>query len=180
MQGYIVFGQHNGSFAFYGRSDVRRCEKCGELLAKWDESLAGLKIKRRKYEVSATYDGVTVVSRRFQSVYDSNRLEGLVFQELPSAPDFLAVMATDVVQFDAKERETRFINKCPVCGRFEEVIGATPAYLMEGEVVPDRGFVRSDLEFASFDEKGPLILCGPAAGEVLKKARFRGLDLEEF
>lgn len=159
---------------------LRRCEACGELLDKWNEPLIGLKIKRRKYDISYTYDCMAVVSQRFKDVVETESLSGLVFRPLPDDPGFYAILAEPVVMFDAERRGTTFKNQCPVCGRYEEVIGATPVYLKEGETVPARGFARTDLEFASGDGKHPLLLCGMEAGRVLKNAGLKGLDLVEF
>jgi hypothetical protein len=160
---------------------VRRCAKCGELLAKWDEPLTGLKIKKRQYDISCTYDGVDVVSRRFKEVCDVNELDGLKFIPLPDDPDFFQIQATDTVAFDAEKRKTQFINQCNECGRYESVIGATPVFLKENSsVIPDLGFVRTDLEFASGDEKSPVLLCGISAGRILKKANLKGLDLTDI
>ena len=159
------------------RSGVRRCTNCGELLAKWDEPLTGLRIKKRRYDISCTYDGVTVVSHRFKDVYETNNLTGLKFIPLPDDPDFFQIQATDIVPFDANRRGTRFEKQCSVCGHYKSVVGATPVYLKDGSSIPDKGFVRTDLEFASDDEKSPLFLCGQTAGGILNAAKLKGLDL---
>lgn len=131
MQGYIVGGEDNGSYAFRepaavredsywyeanqtlvpnragrSRSGVRRCVGCGELMDKWSEQLAGLRIKRRQFDISGTYDGVLVVSRKFKQVYDSASLTGLRYIQLPDGPSFYQVQATDVVAFDAEKRNS--------------------------------------------------------------------------
>jgi hypothetical protein len=162
------------------RHGMNRCEACGELLDKWHEPLAGLKIKRRKYDISCTYDGLTIVSQRFRDIVEAESLHGLVFRQLPDDPGFYAIQAKPVVKFDAVRRGTTFENQCPVCGYYEEVIGATPVYLKERETVPVRGFARTDLEFASGDAKHPLLLCDLETGRVLKNAGLKGLDLVEF
>jgi hypothetical protein len=159
---------------------VRRCAVCGELLAKWDEKLTGLKLKKRRYDVSGTYDGVVVVSEAFKAVYDSNHLEGLAFVPLPDDPVFFSINAITIVAYDFQRRQTSFGKKCQVCGKYEHVTGARPVFLKEGATIPASGFVRTDLEFAGGDEKHPLLLCGPSAGEVLRKAKMKGLYLEEF
>ncbi len=158
-------------------AEHRRCERCGELLDKWNEPLVGLVIKKRKYDISVTYDGVVAVSQRFKSVYDQSGLSGLQFEPLPNDPEFLKIWPSKSVRFDAEKRKTRFEKRCPACGRFESIVGATPVYLVEGESLPDKGFVRTDLEFASGDEKHPLILCGNLAGRILKDAHLKGVDL---
>jgi len=199
MVAYVVYGNKNDSYAFReypplteyqrihqelipdmsgrSRSGVRRCEVCGELLAKWDEPLVGLVVKKRKYDIATTYDGVMVVSGGFKAAYEENGLSGLVFRQLPDDPSFFSVQATRVVAFDAERRKTRFIKPCPVCGHFESVIGATPVFLKAGNAIGEREFVRTDLEFASGDEKHPLLLCGDAAAKALSSAKLKGLDL---
>jgi ribosomal protein S14 len=199
MQAYIVYCQDNDSYAYReypsltkyerihqtlvpdmsgtNRRGVRRCEACGELLAKWDEPLNGLVITKRRYDISCTYDGVTVVSECFKSTYEAASLKGLTFCRLPDDNAFFAISAGRVVPFDADRRETRFIDQCPKCGRFESVVGATPAYLKKGTRIGPREFVRTDLEFASEDEKSPLLICGEQAAKVLSKAKLKGLDL---
>jgi hypothetical protein len=156
---------------------LQRCQVCGELLHKWDEPLAGLVVKKRRYDIGITYDGVEVVSRRFKSVYEETALAGLVFRQLPNDPEFFSIRASRAVVFDAARRGTSFENACPVCGRFESVIGATPPFLEAGTEVGEREFVRTDLEFASNDEKSPLLICGGFAAQSLSAAKLRGLDL---
>jgi hypothetical protein len=159
------------------RAGLRRCEKCGELLAKWEETLAGLIIKKRKYDVSVTYDGIVVVSRQFMEVFDHDKLEGLLFERLPDDPVFYRVLAKRAVEFDAQRRMTSFTRLCPECGRFASVIGATPVYLKPGFQIGVREFVRSDLEFGSNDGKHPLLLCGEIAAKTLSAATLKGLVL---
>ena len=159
------------------RRGLRRCESCGELLAKWDEHLAGLVVKKRKYDIGITYDGIVVVSQRFISAYESSHLYGLVFRQLPDDPEFFAVQATRIVEFDAPRRGTRFVKQCPTCGRYESIVGATPVYLKNGQSVAGDEFVRTDLEFGSNDEKNPLLLCGKVAEESMLKFKLKGVGL---
>jgi hypothetical protein len=159
------------------RASVSRCWQCGELLTKWDEPLDGLKIKKRRYDISVTYDGIDVASKRFKEIYESNALVGFKFIRLPDDPDFYQIQAELVVALDPIG--SRFEKQCPVCGIYESVICPSEK-LLEGQTIPDRAFARSDLEFASNDEKHPLLFCGPAAGEVLKNANLKGLYLKEF
>lgn len=199
MQTFVVTGQYVDSYAFREypslttnqrvhqgivpsfQSDtiagLRRCELCHELLAKWDEALDNLVISRRTLDFGVTYDGITVVSHRFKSAYDSKEMAGLNFRELPCDQSFFAVNATIVVPFDAKRRKTRFINACRRCGNFESVVGATPVFLMCGTEIGEWQFVRTDLEFGTRDEKSPLLICGSAAADALMDANLNELDL---
>jgi hypothetical protein len=205
MIGYRLSIQFNDSYAFRDRptigegnpsyelhqaivpdmsgtphSGVRRCGTCGALLEKWDDSLPGLVIKKRCFDIAITYDGVLVVSKAFKTVYESNGLSGLRFVPLPDDPTFCSINAAGVVEFDAVRRGTRFVRQCATCEQFESIVGATPIYLKEGSMIPDVGFVRTDLEFGSEDERHPLLLCGASAGKALDNAALNGLDLVEF
>lgn len=164
---------------FYDRADVRRCPACKELLSKWDEDLTIVPIgKYRKYDIGASYDGVCIFSRRAKAVYDQAGMTGLQFTQL-AHPDLFAVQASTIVQYDSVRRGTRFEKKCDVCGRYKYVAGATPAYLMPGSNVPPLGFARTDIEFASNDEKHPLLICGDEAAAILRAANLKGLELKK-
>jgi len=162
------------------RSGLRRCEACGELLDKWNESLEGFIVRKRKLDISSSYDGVTVVSVRFKSMYESTDLSGLVFCQLPDDPKFFAIRPERAVEYDAERRGTRFVKPCPQCGRYESVVGATPVYLKPGAEIAANEFVRTDLEFGSDDEKSPLLLCGNSAAMALRAANLEGLELERL
>lgn len=197
---YCIYGADNDSYAFRAspdltelqqlhqtlvpdmsgeaRADVRRCEACGTLLDKWNESLVELVVKKRKFDISHTYDGVIVVSARFKSVYKSAELSGLHFRQLPDDPDFFAIRPERAVEYDPERRGTRFENRCSQCGLYESVAGATPVFLKQGATVKSDEFVRTDLEFGSDDEKSPLLLCGSLAAKAMKAAGLKGLDLK--
>lgn len=200
MNAFVVYKKDNDSYAF--RRDpkitehqrthqalvpdmsgetlpgVQRCLSCGELLNKWDAPLVELVVRKRKYDISTTYDSVAVASERFKAIYDANGLTGLVFQRLPRAPGFFGIQANRIVGFDAESSETRFLNQCDKCGHFESVVGVTPVFLKHGNRIQANEFARTDIEFGSNDEKGPLLLCGHEAARVLSEASVKGLELE--
>ncbi len=202
MRAYSVYGQDNDSYAFRdyppvtenqriyqeiapdmsaaSRPELRRCKACGEILDKWAEPLSNLVVKKRKYDIGSTYDGMTIVTTRFKDAYEAASLSGLEFRQLPNDAGFFAIRPHKWVVFDAERRKTRFINACPECHRFESVVGATPVYLKAGVEIGTHEFVRTDLEFGSNDEKHSLILCGQSAAHALQAARLAGLDLIEF
>jgi hypothetical protein len=145
-------------------------------MAKWDESLHGLTLRKRRYDISETYDGVTVVTQRFKSVYMVGGLSGLSFRQLSNDTEYFAIQAVRSVPFDAERRRTRFLGLCPTCKRYESVIGATPGYIKTGYGVAGNEFVRTDLEFGSGDEKSPLLICGEHAAGVLRREKLRSVD----
>jgi hypothetical protein len=204
-EGFTVVGHDNDSFAFHSSPDEsrrarvpriqqsvlpdmsglpypghKRCPKCGELLDKWNEPLHGFVVKKRRLDLSSTYDGVAVASEKFRVTYVKHKLTGLKFIALPDDPAFFQVQAKAIVKFDFKSGGTEFENQCPKCKRFESVTGADPVRLLRGGTIPGRGFVRTDLEFGGGDEKSPRLLCGIKAGQVLKAAKLRGLCLRRI
>jgi hypothetical protein len=161
------------------RPGLRRCDGCGELLNKWDEPLTGLVVKNRKYDIGTTYDGVTIVSKRFNEAYEAANLSGLDFLQLPDDSEFFVIRPVREIAFEAERSQTRFINQCSLCERFESVV--TPYdYLKANSQIGYREFVRTDLEFGSGDEKHPLLLCGEFAANALNAAKLNGLDLIEI
>jgi hypothetical protein len=177
MELFTVFGHENDLYFFYGRNDVTRCPRCGQLLRKWDENLRIVVIPPRlKLDVSYSYDGVVVVSPRFRHVYDSSDLTGLSFGELQNG--YWWIRPQQAVKYDVEKRGTRFMLQCSECGIYKEVAGATPAFLVPPSNVGPMAFVRTDVEFGSGDEKSPLVICGEAAARVLQAADLSGLELE--
>lgn len=173
---YRLSAKDNGLYFFRGRRDVRRCSACGALKNKWGEDIGSAAwTGNLKDEVSNSYDGVLVVSPRFRSVVEGDGMTGLDFRHL--AGGFFNALPNSVVPFDSVRRLTRFEKKCKECGQYGSVIGATPVFLLPGAEPPENGFVRTDLEFGSGDEKAPIILCGDKAADRLLREHLSGLDL---
>jgi hypothetical protein len=175
---FLVYGHDNDLYFFDERDDVRRCESCGQLLNKWEEDLTVVPIPRKlKLDVSASYDGVVVVSRRFRELYERTGMAGLRFTGLSETA--FAVQPDATVKFDTENGDTRFSDRCDDCGQYETAVCTTEAFQRDGNDVSDMGFARSDLEFGSGDEKSPLIICGDSAARILRKAKLKGLELEK-
>lgn len=154
-----------------------RCKKCGELLDKQNQSLVGLQISKRKFDISKTYDGIMIASKRFRKSYVDNGLTGLIFTIIPDDHEFYSMHTTRRVKYDSKQRETEFFDECPFCNQYKSIIGATPIILMRGESIEDTEFVATDIEFGNDDQKSPLLLCGETCAKVLKQAQLKGVDL---
>lgn len=175
MKLHVVHGYHNDLYAFYGRTDVPRCSACGGLIDKWNIKLLQIEVPvSLRKDVSMTYDGVTIVSARFVQVVTENMLRGLQFHAIGGG--FSVLLATRRVTFDSVSRSTKFENKCSECGQYMAVAGASPAFLYPPVAIAPDEFVWTDVEFGSGDEKRPLLICGDAAGTVLRRARLKGLD----
>jgi len=163
-------------FSGKDRSGVHRCNECGEIISKWEISPAGIVVNNHAYDLSVTYDGLIVASEKFMLAYKENNLTGLEFRQLPDDPLFYAIHAIKKVEFDSEKRKTRFVNPCQKCGQYQSVVGATPIYLKGSAIIQEREFVTTDLEFGSGDEKGPLLICGQKAAEIMIAANLKGVD----
>lgn len=177
IAGFVIYGHDNQSYAFADHPSHLRCA-CGLYIDKWKQLPVNFRLCRRSLDVSATFDGATIVSERFRHLYQNSRWSGLEFRDLPSEPGFFQIVASAVIVFDSVTRGTRFLDLCTICGRFRSVAGATPVFLGVPGAIPSNSFVRTDVEFGTGAEMHPLIICGAETGQTLKMAGLRGLDLE--
>src|SRR5262245_49189494 len=170
-------GFHDWRFGKNGVPHPATCATCGR---KTDPSYVNpeFKAKKRAWDISETYDGYRIVSKRFRDFCRTEGWAGLEFVVLPADNSFFVLRLSLVLPFDSQRRGTRFEQPCPSCGEFYDVIGATPAYL-RGITGPIRdGFFRSDLEFASGPEQSPLIFVGIDTAKLLEKQGFQKFYLK--
>jgi hypothetical protein len=158
---------------------VRRCRECENILDKWNTPLHGFTVVRRQLDCGLTHDGIYVVSQRFKEACEHNHIVGLEFEPLPDDPGFFSLRASRSVQVDAARRNVRFSKQCATCKQFDEVTGATPVFVLPGEIIGELECVRTDLEYACHDEKGFMLLCGEQAASILRGERLNGLVIQE-
>ena len=172
--GYKLGGQDNDTYMFRDDSCLPKCNGCGYRL---DFSPTNPKyvLRKGKDDVSHTYDGQTIVSKAFKEHCERNGYRGIRFGAFENDPNHFHLILTQIVKFDAIRRKVRFENLCPQCGNYESVVGARPAYLLVDKALDD-GFYRSDLLFASGNEKHPLTLVGIQTRAKLKVSGLRGLE----
>lgn len=153
------------------------CSKCGR---KTDPTYINpdFRLKRRKWDAGATYDGYTIVSERFKALCEDRRWPGVSFTPLPAESGFYVLTLTELLRFDAVRRETRFEDWCPSCKAYFSVVGATPVFLKDVKEPILNGFYRTDLEFASGHEQHPLMIVGIETAQVLKAAKLTKLDFQ--
>jgi len=182
--GYSIDGPDNDSHmcsscdkVFEGMVGLRVCSKCG-YRTDFGYTNPDYRLTRKDYDFSATYDGATIVSLRFAEFCRRHLYRNLIFRPLPKTPHFFHLLCTKIVRFDARKRSTRFEAFCSQCGFYESVTGAHPAFLQRKTPLPD-GFFRSDLLFASGNEKSPIIFVGAATLDKLKREHFKGLEWKE-
>jgi hypothetical protein len=134
---------------------------------------ASFRVKRRTYDLSATYDGYKIASLKFMEACNRLKLSGLEFLKLPADDEFFVVRSNTISKFDTVARKTKFDSLCDVCGFYRAVAGATPAYIMER---PETDFSRTDIVFGSGNCRSPLIIATEYAKNALRKERLKGLE----
>ena len=173
--GFQLQGPDNGSYRFGGDMEPPRCPSCGLVTDRtWVDP--SLRVSRRRCDFSYTYDGGAVVSTRLAAVVRD--VAGAVLVRLPGDPEFWLLDATQVVEFDAEARQTRFGPRCPTCDRPESVAGATPVMLRSSDL--PHGLSRTDVEFGTGDEQHPLLLVDSSTAALLGQQSFACLDLLEI
>ena len=172
--GYVLFGQDNGTRMFGSDSAVARCGTCGYILDV-NASNPDYVLRRADLDISSTFENRVIVSRAFKKFCEQAKCEGVTFRGFSADRDHFHLTVAREVSFDPIARKTRFEKKCPSCGNYEAVAGATPAFLKIKEPLPD-GFFRTDVLFGSGDERQPLIIVGVETKAKLEKAGLRGLE----
>jgi len=178
---YLLDGPDNNSYmccsedtVHAGMKGIVTCIGCG-YRTNFDYINRKFKVNRRVYDVSYTYDGYCIVSRKFKEIVDRYDIDGAIFQPLENDKDFFSLTSMQIIEFDYKKRVTRFEKKCNVCGNYESVIGATPAYF-KSDIKHD--ICRSDLKFGSGNAKSPLLLISNKTLKVFLKEKMKGLDAQ--
>lgn len=176
--GHDVVGQDNDSYMYYGDPAAPRCPKCGYVVDR-EYVNPGFKLNMKRYDLSHTYDGCTIVSASFKEFCEREKYSGVRFLLIGSTPEFYRLRLDNVVDFDAERRGTRFGRRCSQCDKYKSVIGATPCYL-KGLARPlADGLYRTDLEFGDGDEKEYCIIVGVETARKMKGFELIGIDYED-
>ena len=184
--GYSISGEDNDSFMCSSADEILEnmenlsvCSQCG-YRTNYFYINNNFKVSRRVYDLSSTYDGYTIVSRKFKEFCDRKGYKNIEFKELDKDPDFFALIALKVIEYDTDRNNPQYENYCEACSNYESVIGPSPIYL-KGITEPlADGFYRTDILFASGNEKSPLIIIGPETKEAILKEGFKGIDFEKI
>lgn len=132
-------------------------------------------LKRKTYDLSATYDGYYIVSLKLMETVKRVGLSGLEFVPISRQPDFYVMFLRNVVPFDTEKRNTRAEKYCESCGNFDSVVGATPAFLKEE---PTAELSRTDISFGSGNSKHPLLIASENFVSLVKREKLKGFYFE--
>ena len=177
--GYTVTGRDNGTVMFQENDpNLRRCPACGFRTDFFAHNPLYRQVRKRRSDLLFTYDNIPIVSQAFRSFCLDHGYANIDFLEFEDDPAHFHLQVNNILPFNAKKRETRFIDYCPVCENYKSVIGATPAYL-EIRAPLEEGLYRSDLLFASGNGKGPLLIVGRQTRVSMEAVGLKGLLFEE-
>jgi hypothetical protein len=155
-------------------SGVPTCSECG---FKTDIYFINpeFKLKRRVYDLSATYDGYCIASLKLVEACKRLNLQGVNFLSLPSDSEFFVVKPVVITPFDFKSRKTRFESLCSSCNQYGAVAGATPVFLLSQ---PASDLSGTDIIFGSGNSRSRVLLATEHAKTLLQSERLKGLEFQ--
>jgi len=152
-------------------TDIPKCLVCG-YRTDFRYTNLNFKLKRKSLDYSGTYDGITIVSKKFKICCEELGYSNLFFIALPKAPGFFQFYIKDnFISYSAHRKE----KLCEACEQYESIIGPTIDLHNVHEPLED-GFYQSDLWFASGNEKSPTYLIGPETMAKFKGAGLKGIS----
>ena len=179
---YSLSGYDNDSYmcssanrVFEGIEGLEVCSKCG-YRTDFEYINKKFRVKRRTNDISYTYDGYCIVSLKFKEACERAHLKGVQFTKLPGDKEYFHLKSNCIIEFDTASRKTRFENKCELCGNYESIVGATPAFI-KGDLESD--ICRTDIMFGSGNTKHPMILISEKVKEVFEREKLNGVLAEE-
>lgn len=171
-------GFYDWRFGCEGVPHPATCATCGR---KTDAEFInpGFRVRKRSRDLTVTYDGFVLVSLRFRNFCETTSwIHDVELAALPNDPAYFRFRPLRVIEFDAERRGTRFEEPCPECGKFFNVVGATPVWLRNVREPIVDGVFRTDLEFGSGHEQSPLIIIGTETAAAIKDFGFEKVDLK--
>lgn len=171
--GKILYGQDNDSYMLNEFDEYAICEKCGNPLEKPVNK--NFRLKRRKYDVTATYDGYWIVSKEFKRFCEENNFFNLDFLAIPREKEYFVFRSLNIIELDHKRRKTIFDEYCDLCKRHSSIAGSSPNFYKNNEQIVDNTIYRSDVEYGYKKEQHPILLINLEVYKIIKKEKFKGL-----
>lgn len=162
---------------FASAPDSLFCSECDSYVGD-EDFVPQLDLRGCKLDFCFTYDGRFLVSERAKKHLSEHCTTSLTFTAVDTSARYYALRVGPTVLFDSDRRKTRFERKCPRCGNFESIVGATPAFILDEDKVETTGAYKSDICFGSGREKSPVIVIGATLQRELE-AVFPELDFRE-
>ncbi len=170
--GFVLVPHGNGSYVVSDQTDLKRCEKCGQLLDR-NCSTENFKLKKKR-DLSCSEDKRVFGSERFRETWTREGGEGLIFKPLRANPGYYHLDCKDVLEFDTTRAMFHTEDYCRVCKQHAAFVGANPTHLKRPELLKPNGAYHTDLIFGTGDAMTPLLMVGLEIGFKLKAAKFSG------
>lgn len=153
------------------------CSSCGKIdeQAALRRGVSSNFAVRAKKDWIGTSDDYVCMTLRLRNIIESNGFRGLVFLEIPEAPNHFVVNCVNLVRTDEVKAGFENHGKCPTCGRFaDRLIGP----LIDGMAVPteDDTFFASAIANESVHVSYRPIFASERIVKVLKAAKIKGVD----
>lgn len=181
MQSFSVSVNDNDSFmcsstdrVFDDVIGVKVCPEC-HYRTNFDFVNQDFTIKRKTYDLSATYDGYYIASLKFKEAIHREGITGITFVAIRKEFEYFVMFVSNVVSFDTEKRKSRAEKYCSACGNYESFVGATPAFLKES---PRFDLSRTDVAFGSGNAKHPLLIASESFVSLVKREKLKGLHFE--
>jgi hypothetical protein len=194
LAGYELDGHDNDTYMVVedfpksrNPDSPRHCPRCGYRLDFFPHNPAYRLGRRRRLayplgregvyrraDLTATYDGQTIVTQAFKHFCQAQGYAGVEFLAFDNDRQHFHLLVSPVVAFDTERASTYFENRCEVCGNYESVV--RPGSTLRAERPLGDGLYRSELLYASGNAKHPVLVVGVATREKMILAGLRGLE----
>lgn len=177
---YVLWGVDNDCYWIPDIKDSRYC--CPICASKLSRSVENpdFYLKKKNYDLSATYDGFLIGSDKFLSVL--KMIPNIAVECVQIKSDkryktkYFRLEFKGLVEIDLAKAVPEFGSICDFCGQFEHVVGAQDYYLRSMPHGP--GIFRTDIEFGSGFEKSPVIAVDIDSAAIIKRAGLKGVTLD--
>lgn len=162
-------------FGAAGRPHPATCPQCG---GKVDSDYVHPKyrVKKRRRDLTATYDGYLLVSSRLRKVLQDGGAGSEDFVALPADLDFFWLRPRSALEYSAARRG----RPCPACGQFADEVGPIPLFLGQLAEPIAAGVYRSSLEFGSVPLKAFQVVVGVRTAAAIQADALAGIELEKL
>jgi len=159
-------------FGSEGATHPDTCPACGGNI-KSEYVNPQYRVKKRRRDITATYDGYLLASVRLCEVLKENGAESADFVALPSDTSYFWLRPKAVLNYSAAECQRR----CESCGQFADAVVPVPLFLRQLTQPISSGIYRSSMEFGSVPLKSFCVVVGKSTGAALQSASLKGVEL---
>ncbi len=167
--------QTDWRFGRLGHPHPATCPACG---AKADKAYVDplFRVKKRRRDLTVTYDGGVLVSQRMRSLLLTCGATEDDFRVLPADLDFFWLYPRQVLDYEAGRRN----DPCAICGEYFDEVGPIPSFLNTLTAPLTAGVYRSSLEFGSVPLKSWALVVGVETARAMADAGLKGLEMSEL